>query len=387
MGIGARVRKIFLMSPREPSGATWLINCFLELGIKTYRESTDGMWRRSRKGYVLNSHEEILKKWLPSLWEKDYFSFRNDVEIQWSHEWPTEIHYRHKVIYFVRDPRDSLYSRYKRESPDQSFEEFIDFPDVNTLLNKIDNWRLFNLSWLEHPDQKVCRFEDYKQDAGKVLMEVLDYIGLKFASADIERAVKASTYESAAAAEARYKNDRPEDNELINRGGKAGEWKQGHISQTVVARIQNECSDVMHMFGYLPADKAPLTDYSKLISSLPFMQRLKLPPKVMENKYGHDPVPAALGFARSLSVELLTRSKLKSYEISCLLESCESLTQALRFDASPAYADLRKVFQPASMGLLGKIKKGVANRFLKKVGLYTTMRRLYRSIKLWKPAK
>lgn len=378
------MKKIYLISPREPSGATWLINCFLELGIKTFRDPPKGMWKKNEAGYALSPHEEILKKWLPNLWKHDIFKFRDDIEIQWSHEWPTKLHDQHQVIYFVRDPRDALYSRYKRESPDQSFEEFIQFPDVNTLLNKIDNWRLFNLVWLDHPDHKVFRFEDYKLDANKALMDVLDFIGLDYSSVEIDRAVNASTYKKAVEAESRYRTAHPEDNELINRGGKAGEWQQGNISQEVISRIEDECADVMQLFGYVQHSKVLPVNYSKLIDGLPFLQHVKLPQTILDNREGRDVASIALGFAHALNRQILSKAKLRPYEVQYLLDSLDDLTNNLPADTATSYADLRKEFQPAKAGLIGRLTTGNAGRLLRRAGLYSMFGKIYRGIRSWK---
>ena len=81
-------REVLLVSPAEPSGATWLINCLLLLGVRTYRTSARGMWRQEGENYYLNEHEEVLKKWLPALNERDSFRFRADLAVRWTHEWP-----------------------------------------------------------------------------------------------------------------------------------------------------------------------------------------------------------------------------------------------------------------------------------------------------------
>lgn len=378
------MKRIYLISSREPSGATWLINCFLELGIKTFRNSRKGMWQQDDRGYLLSPHEEILKKWLPSLWEHDYFQFRDDVEIQWSHEWPTTMHAQHQVIYFVRDPRDSLYSRYRRESPDQSFEDFIKFPDVQTLLNKTDNWRLFNLAWLEHPDYKVFRFEDYKQDAEKVLLEVLNFIGFVCSSTEIDRVVNLSTYGKAADAESKYRVMHPEDIELINRCGRVGEWKQGNINQRVISKIENECADVMHRLGYLQNNNALPVNYYRLIGSLPFLQQVKLPQVILNNKAGRDAAVNAIDFAQTLNREMLTKARLRQYEVKYLLDSLDNLIRNLGVSSVWTYTELRRELQLHAANRVDFIATDQVRRFIRSVGLYPMVRKIYRKILAWK---
>lgn len=373
------MRKIYLISSREPNGATWLINCFLELNIRTYRNSSPDMWCQGDRGHVLASHEEHLKKWLPSLWKNQYFNFRDDIEVQWSHEWPTEMHDQHQVIYFVRDPRDSLYSRYKRESPNQSFEEFINFPDINTMLNKIDNWCLFNIAWLQHPDHKVIRFEDYKQDAKQVLLETLDFIGLDYPAKDTDQAINASTYEKAAEAESSYRAACPEDNEIINRSGKAGEWRQGAVSNNVISNIEQVCGSVMQHFGYLDNGSDISANYSQLVDGVPFLQRIKLPEIVKKNNSGRNLVAEAIKFAETINRDVLVKARLRPNEVQCLLDSLQSLMQNLSPDSVRTYTDIRKEFLPATRRIAGK---SFLNS-LKKSGLYSWARRIYRGTGTW----
>jgi len=244
------MRKIILASPREPSGATWLINCFIELGIMTYRVSPPSMWKKNGENYVLTGREQLLKKWLPALTDHDTFNFRDDVEVQWLHEWPSSKFSDCEVIFFVRDPRDAMYSRYKRENPAQSLRDFIEFPDVQTLLDKVDNWSFFNKCWLAHPKASVFRFEDYKKSAEKTLISILDALELDYSDGEIQQAVNCSTYDRAAKCEEEYRKQHPEDQEIINRGGRPGEWKASGQESWLVDLIEERCGDLLEHYGY-----------------------------------------------------------------------------------------------------------------------------------------
>ena len=89
-------KTIYMASPAEPSGASWLINCFLELGIKVSHRPivanlwrggdsaspADRLWQPTADGsYRLHPKAQILKKWLPALSRIECFSFREDIEI------------------------------------------------------------------------------------------------------------------------------------------------------------------------------------------------------------------------------------------------------------------------------------------------------------------
>lgn len=245
------MRKILIVSPREPSGATWLINCFLELGIKTYRkDNPEWMWRPNKNGlYTLNPNENYLKKWLPVLNSKSEFVFRDDIEIQWVHDWPISKFKNFEVIFFVRDPRDAIYSRYKRENPNQSYLDFIFTHDSNSLLNKIENWCLFNYCWQQHTRLRIYQFEEYKANAFVLLKKILTDFCIIANNSEVKNAIMNSTYEKALECEKKISFA---NNELINRAGIAFEWKSCEDSERLNINefIKNKAYPILIKYGY-----------------------------------------------------------------------------------------------------------------------------------------
>lgn len=341
--------KIYLISPREPSGATWLINCFLELGVKTYRETLGEMWTPARGGgHVLNPVENHLKKWLPILSTREKFDFRGDIEVEWAHQWPTSRHAGHRIIYFVRDPRDAIFSRYRRESPDMSFEEFLDFPDPYTLHDKIDTWSMFNELWLRQPDIRAFRFEDYKSDARKTLEAILDYVGLKVAEPELARALENSTFEKAALAEKKYREGNPEDAQLINRASLVGGWKVSDDA-ACVARIARQTAGLLAHFGYESGRAAERGSYLPQAAVLGFYRQLAVEPDFWrdagtgENR-GRQSESAnrLLHFMGTLDDDRLRRSGLSPYEIHVLLRSLDEFAAGVGARQRPGLAWTRE---------------------------------------------
>ncbi len=347
---GMKPIKIFLISPREPSGATWLINCFLELGIKTSRETLGDMWMPiAGGGYVLNPVENHLKKWLPILARQEVFHFPRNIEVQWAHHWPKRQHAGHRIVYFVRDPRDALFSRYRRESPDLSFQEFLDFPDPQTLLDKASNWCLFNELWLSQPDIRAFRFEDYKQDARRTLEAVLGFIDLHVDEPALLRALDASTFEKAADAEKKYRAENPDDLQLINRASQVGNWRASDDAASIAA-IADRASALLARFGY-DAGSGGEGSYG----CLPQAQVLRLFRQLTVDdttwRYLREAPRAAAqaalqvqrlqAFMRELDDTLLRRSGLSHHEIHTLLCSLEEFTAAFP-KASLAHLDWPK---------------------------------------------
>jgi hypothetical protein len=246
------MNKIFIISSREPNGATWLINCLLEIGIKTYRVTYGNSWIKNNDGtYSLNPQEDILKKWLPILSNKSKFNFRDDIEVEWSHEWPTVKHKNHKILYFIRDPRDTLYSRFKREKHNLTFSQFLKIPEPYTLLNKIDNLVLFNHLWVKHDSLFVCKFEEYKNDPFKLLSNILNYIKINTDILNIKSAINNSTFELAKQCEINYLKNKKLDQEVVIRSGTANEWKllEGDFKKNIDI-IENRSMSVLALFGY-----------------------------------------------------------------------------------------------------------------------------------------
>jgi hypothetical protein len=207
------------------------------------------MWLPDVRGWRLDPRENILKQWLPILSEQEYFYFGEEVEVQWMHEWPTDAEFGFRVLYFIRDPRDALYSRYRRERATLSFKEYLAFPDAFSLLDKIDHWIAFNEAWLAHPCIKVIRFEDYKADAFGVLKETVNWLGLTRSDADLRKAVEKSSFERAAEAERAYLRENG-GGQLINRAGKAGEWCSLTEENEAIEEITRRCAFLLCQLGY-----------------------------------------------------------------------------------------------------------------------------------------
>ena len=254
--------KIVLASSKEPNGITWLINCFLLLGIRCYRNDSSQMWEMDGDGFhKLKKEEYILKKWLPALYHKEKFKFRTDVELEWIHELPLERFKNTKNIYFVRDPRDSIYSRYKRANLNKSFVDFEKTIEPDTLLSKIDNWIFFNSMWLSFSNKIVIKFEDYKASPKSSLLSVLKSLNLEFSEDQINYALENSTSEVAANVEKLVSSEEGI-NQTVNQGGIVNRW-QGNILETkeVVDLLNSRGAKTLKYLGYaLPADVNDISD-------------------------------------------------------------------------------------------------------------------------------
>lgn len=251
--------KIYLISPPYPCGLSWLINCFLELGIKTYRKNDTGeMWLLNENNeYILNPNENDLKRWLPILSNKTSFKFLDNLEAEWQHSFPKNEHLNAKIIYFIRDPRDAFFSMYKLHRSKVPFEDYIKSIEPYSLLDRINHWVLFNLSWMNLPNNIVFfRFEDYRNNPFDTLKRICLHLNLRFTDNQIQTACENSSFEKAKKAEELYVKDNYNNiiawKNTINKGIPPGNWKV--ISDKDYIRAFNEIEEKTHyllkLFGY-----------------------------------------------------------------------------------------------------------------------------------------
>lgn len=273
--------QIFLPSFAAASGVCWLVNCLLELGVMCFIEHQDDMWHRKnveentnafprdknhRNDWALKPAGYWLQAHLPIFARKKEFSFIPGITAQWDHVYPKDRDQYDKVILFVRDPRDSLYSIYRRGSyQDWSYTEFCEMAQPidchgrsYNYLPRLDDWVLFHLIWLERKDIHITRFEDYKKDAVTTLQAALDYLGLHFSDMQIKLAVERSSHEKAREAEDRYYADNPgiPFNHRVNRASKINDYLSHADAAAMADRIYTASAGLLNRMGY-SFDEAP----------------------------------------------------------------------------------------------------------------------------------
>lgn len=330
-------RRVVFASPTEPSAASWLLNCFLELGIKFYHKPAvtnvwrsghidaelDVMWQYRDGRHKLNVKLDMLKKWLPSLYRYEDFIFRPDIEVEYVQDFATPKWNDSAAIYFVRDPRDALYSAYRRIRPELSFDDYLNMPNPYTLLNQVDNWSAHVQSWQQVSGIHFFRFEDYKADAREVLVNVLQALKIDASDTDIDRAVKESSFKKAQQAEQQYHREYPKDDEVANRAGKIGDWKERPEVVAAMRRIEHGTGAVMEELGYQSDYRSTPT----VASDVPQKQRLNFfhhilqSPTVTSIVGNVDAERELVDFARRVDAEQLRRSRFSPNDIRTLLDS------------------------------------------------------------------
>jgi hypothetical protein len=358
------VTRITFASPVEPSGASWLINCLLELGIKVahqpvadavWRHTTapaHGIWQPASDGeFRLHRRANVLKKFLPVLSRVDTFRFRDDVEVNYVQDLAIPSHADRIVLCFVRDPRDSVYSAYRRLQPGNDYDAFLRVPDPDTLLDRPSQWSLWIESWMTLSHSAWFTFEDYKRDGLALLQRILEHLQLTYAKEEIERAVAESTFDKARRAEEQYRA--PQDREIANRSGRVGGWMDDADGRAGAAFIEEEAGGAMGRLGYgCSTSNAHSTCISPVLQrSLPIFAQICLPDSARDAARGAG-TDAQLDrlreFAGAVDEEALRRTNLPNHRIHRLLENLERVAQADGWSFAPRLAALRQQFVEGS---------------------------------------
>ncbi len=197
---------VTIASPELPCGAAWLASCLLELGVPLWKPwgIDDGSsWqhiqgRRWRYQFPGSAWSRLV----PGLIDERKFRFLSSPVPQFTHAWPGQLPLAPRLILFVRDPRDSLYSNWQRlrrigiESG-HSLNEFLLKPTTGIELPP-RVWLGYYLgAWKAASELRptlIVRFEDAKAQPVATLRNALDFLGLRVGARAIVRAVIASSH-------------------------------------------------------------------------------------------------------------------------------------------------------------------------------------------------
>lgn len=195
-----------LVSPELPTGCAWLVNCLLESGISAWNPwelVVEGEWSRLSAGhYRYQAKAEPWYQTLPALSHGRSYEFDLDHSCRATHRWASTIEQPLKLILFVRDPRDMLYSQWRRSCHNQpnytaTFTEFLQAPYHHYPCSHVEYIQLFLLMWqrqISRHEHLVVRFEDYRLDAAATYRQVLEFLAIDRSQADINQAVMASDF-------------------------------------------------------------------------------------------------------------------------------------------------------------------------------------------------
>lgn len=250
-----------IASSEMPSGASWLANCLLELGVslwKPWGADIASHWRAcGPRRFRYASKDASWRSLLPSLADGREFAFRAAPVPRVTHAWAGTYGDVPRTILFVRDPRDALHSLWHRARrvglvpDDQDFGTFLREPWFHYPIGRGDFLLVWLRVWrlaLAGREHLVLRYEDYRRDAAGTLRRALAFLRIEAADADVERALAASDFEVARAAEARRDGNAAP---TFNRAGLAEEWRET-FDDAMHAAVGPRYASLYAWLGYAP---------------------------------------------------------------------------------------------------------------------------------------
>jgi hypothetical protein len=248
---------IELVSPELPSGAAWLANCLIELGVPVWKPwgSDDRThWHAlgdGRHRYV--GGDNGWSRVLPALRHGREFRFGSTC-VRVHHVWPDVYPAATHRLLFVRDPCDALYSAWRRQcatNPMLDFAAFCGGRHFHYPLSRVDYLLLFLRVWrraAECAPVKVVRFEDYRRDAHATLDDVLSHLDIEAGQAQRLHALAASSVERAKEEDRRLLDLGVVDAPIV-RGAAPGECARA-IDGRLHARLRARFAELDAWLGY-----------------------------------------------------------------------------------------------------------------------------------------
>ncbi len=253
---------ICVVSPELPCGSAWLANCFFELGIPVWNLWDVGdsqSWQRTGSNrYTYTDQATPWLQTLPALRYGREFEFLQDHAASFRHVWPAYCSREQKTLLFVRDPRDALYSHWRRQTFNDTsfsltFEQFVHSQYHHYPISFREYLLLYLHLWRERAAQQdvfVVRYEDYRLAATETLTAVLHFLGLELPAENIERAIRRSDFSRVKGVE----DQMQQDGELDRRFNYAGvpyEYAQ-HFTAAMHDSLGSEFDEYYEWLGYEP---------------------------------------------------------------------------------------------------------------------------------------
>lgn len=254
-----------IVSPQYPCGAAWLANAFLELQVPLghlWGFETHAEWEESSDGGSLYVAGHLpWRQTLASLHLGRTFQFQRDVRPRFTHAYPWQIHLCDRVVLMVRDPRDALYSEWRRHQRNEglseslTFSEFLKQPFYAGPLSIVDMLWLHLRCWIAW--QKafqnrvyLLRFEDWKRAPLRNLRTVSQWLGLARSDDAMTHAAFASDVGHLLSIEKAVEQEGPNARQF-NRRGEIDEWRQSWLPAWDEA-LGSHWQPIFQALGYQP---------------------------------------------------------------------------------------------------------------------------------------
>lgn len=255
-----------VVSSELPCGAAWLANCFLELNIPVWQPwgiQIKNEWQRLAPfHYQYKATKQPWKQTLPALQYLREYHFEAAHAACFHHQWPLEYEKTRRLIFFVRDPRDALYSHWRRAIHNDpafnlSFEAFVHSPYHHYPITFREYQLLFLKLWKNHlhkSDHLIVRFEDYKMNARQTLCKVLEFLNFEAAEDQLSQSIAGSDFSVVKQIE-----DQLENSGLLvrkfNYAGTAFEYQKSYTPMMHDC-IGSDFDEIYQWLGYTSHDEA-----------------------------------------------------------------------------------------------------------------------------------
>jgi hypothetical protein len=182
-------------------GITYLVNVLLELGFHTYAAHMGPWFDREKKEISLDTIQLRQAHALPYLQRRPLTPPSRAVDIAYSHQWPTPLYTIFPTIILHRDPRQTMFSQWRRVNAKWfrgSFLDFLSEPYYYLGMSPVDEWLLWHILWrtIVAPQKYFIKFELSKTQPRQEVGRLLSWIGENVAEQEILKAINRSSYDA-----------------------------------------------------------------------------------------------------------------------------------------------------------------------------------------------
>ncbi len=253
-----------VVSPELPCGASWLASVLLETNVPIWNPWNVDMsleWRHlGERQFEYHYPGDPWSRVISGLITGRRFNFFDSVVPRFSHDIPGNWSPSDRLIIFVRDPRDALFSAWRRlQGTSKSVPSFSTWvaqtdsvwqaPRIAAYLLHLATWRYF--AALHRTETLIVRFEDVKTNAKhefRRIQQFIDQPTFNPTPSQIDHALAVSSFGAIKTIEEKMLNDGVFD-KRINFAGQAYEYKT-HFDEPMHTAIGAAGAAIYQWLGY-----------------------------------------------------------------------------------------------------------------------------------------
>ncbi len=268
-----------VISPELPCGAAWLANCLLELNVAVFQPwgicLQDEWARLAPNTYQYTDAQHHWRQTLPAYRCHRVFKFIPHTRVDFAHQWPEHGSHNGALIFMVRDPRDMLYSAWRRQHAhgacNSPFSVWLDETDPRhgiTPLRYLQQFLRHSVARLQQQPHCLVRFEDYKKDPRTTLLKVLGHLNIETDPQQLAHALECSSFKAIKAQETRLLQE-GRARHTFHFKGQSNEHLHSmspQLSQRILAALQDSVAWLDYPAWVAPMD---VTVQAKLTGALP----------------------------------------------------------------------------------------------------------------------